>query len=314
MGSRYEESFKSRNSGGNKKSVFDWSKLDKEVSFFKPKEGSNAIDIIPYTIKNSMHPLVKSGAMKIGGEDYMMDIFIHARVGPAEQDVICPKKNYNKHCPICDAAEEFRKNGQDEEYRALKAKRVCFYNVVDQAHPEDGVKVWNVSYFLFEKNLIEEANDSSDDGKFVEFADVKHGKTVKFRGTVRKIGTNEFLEFTGFKFLDREDSVAKYMKEVVNFDELITLMTPDQLSAILTGDEDEGVKEADEGKSNKPTIVEEKNHPENDDDDVPRKNSVKVQDDANPCPSGYVFGKDFDTKPECDDCSKLRECYKKSKE
>lgn len=312
MGSRYEESFKSRNSGGNKKSVFDWSKVDKEVSFFKPKEGSNAIDIIPYTVKSNMHPLVKSGSMKIGNEDYMMDIFIHSRVGPAEQDVICPKKNYNKHCPICDAAEDFRKNGQDEEYRALKAKRTCFYNVIDQAHPEDGVKVWNVSYFLFEKNLIEEANDSSEDGKFVEFADVKHGKTVKFRGTIRKIGTNEFLEYTGFKFLDRDDSVAKYTKDVVNFDELITLMTPDQLSAILMGNEDDE-KEADEAQPNRaPVVYEERARP--DEDDVPRKTAVKEKDEDNPCPSGYVFGKDFDTKPECDDCPKLRECYKKSKE
>ena len=43
------------------------------------------------------------------------------------------------------------------------------------------------------------------------------------------------------------------------------------------------------------------------------KRSQKTEDDENPCPSGFRFGKDFEKYDECDDCPKWDPCFDASK-
>ena len=47
LAKRYQRSYESKDSGGVRKGVMNYS----DVEFYKPEEGRNRINIIPYTIK-----------------------------------------------------------------------------------------------------------------------------------------------------------------------------------------------------------------------------------------------------------------------
>lgn len=293
--SRYADSYNTRRGGGSNKSILDLSKVPsgKEVSFFKPVEGANRIDIVSYPITTKNHPGVHARKYKLGAMDYRLDVWLHRNVGPAEATVMCIKNTYGKACPICEMAEEARREGRKDEYSALKAKRVVFYNVVDLNEPEKGIQIFQSAHSLFEGELIEEAKNSTDDGSFVDFADEKEGYSVSFRGSKAKAGTYEFLEFKGFKFIKRNKSIEDLVADTFPLDALLNVPTTEKVSKILNGVDDD---------EDDPTDF----NPEQYETPEPPKKP------ENPCPHDHVFGDDCDKFPECDGCKNWKACYKAS--
>lgn len=334
---RYEASYETKEVGGvGKKGVFDWHKID-GVKFFKPAEGKNAINIIPYEIKTKNHPLVRSGDFEIGDKDYVLDYWVHRNVGPAENTVLCLKKMFGKPCPVCEQQALFNKQGKEDEAKALKPQRKVIYNVEDLKEP--GVlKVFDTSHYLFEKELIDEARDD-DEGGFVDFADPAEGKTVKFRGTETSFGGRKYLEFKSFSFADRDEPLSdELQKNAISFDEILIVPTYDEVKNILFGggDDDEGsgkpgksddddseddtaktMSRSDEATEPEPQPkAETKKMAEEAVDDEP----VEAQPQPSPaekkacgdCPFSHKFGKDTDLYPDCDDCDKWESCIKAS--
>ncbi len=156
--------------------------------------------------------------------------------------------------------------------------------------------MFNTKYFLFEKELIEEAQTGVRmDGKYVDFANPETGKSVRFRGSLAKMGNVEYLEYKGFQFLDRSYKVTKYIAETVSFDELIVIPTYDELFALLNGVEDE------DDVLTEPAVV--KN------DEVVQPVVTPVVETIPPtqaeeikCPYGFRFGVDYDSTEKCDAC------------
>ena len=321
---RFNKAYDSRNSGGTRKSALDWSKVE-NVKFYKLKEGVNKIDIVPYFVKSNEHPLVKSGDLKIGDMDYVLDIWVHKNIGPADTDVVCLKKNYGKACPVCDQSDEYRKQGKQEESDAYKAKRRVFYNVVDLNAEDEGIQVLEQSHFKFEKELLEEARAGDETQPFYN---PDKGVSVKFRGSAGTFKGGKMVEPKNFSFIARDGSITKLVKKAISFDELITLHNADDLFALMNGvDDDEedaaprkatrkAVEEDDEEEAPKPRSKKPADDDDDEDDDPKPKTQAKDEEDETPkCPAGHKFGKDNDETPECEACPPAlwRQCAKAKK-
>lgn len=329
LAKRYQKSYESKDSGGGvRKGVMNYN----DVVFYKPEEGRNRINIIPYIIKTKNHPMVKSGDLEVGDKDYLMDIYTHKNIGASESSVICLKKTYGKPCPICEQAELFKKQGKEEESKALKATRRVFYNVQDL---KDGkLKIFETSHFLFEKELIDEARDGEEG--FVNFADEDEGKEISFKATKEKKGKIEYLAFKSFRFEDRDEPLnSDLIENAVSFDEIMNVPTYEQVEKILFGsdEDDEGEEsdelEDDEEEVRKPTKSKHREEDEGDEDgeefETPKKspNKEKSFDDMDEveekskksgCPYGHKFGKDCDAFDECDNCTCWDKCCKSNKQ
>jgi len=289
---RLKKSYESKDKGGGSRpSAFDWKKAD-GVKFYKAKEGKNRINIIPYIVKTKNDPLVRAGDTKVGDQSYMLDVFIHRNIGPTQAEVICPKSNFGKPCPICKQAQEFKDNGKKDEASALWPKRQCFYNVIDGKNPDEGIQIFAISHYLFEKELIEEARAASDDGDIIDFVDIDDGKMIEFRGAETTSNINgkavTFLEYKSFVFKEREESLdSDLVEKAISFDDLMKLPSDDEIKALMFGDDDaeaddEEVEEEDDDEEESPKnknikrdkkaskeAEEEEEESEEDDDDVP---------------------------------------------
>ena len=326
LSKRYQSSYDSKGGNGNRNSVLDYSKVDGEVEFFTPKEGRNRINIVPYEIKSKNHPLVRKGEMEIGDIDYVMDLWVHKGVGPAEKNVICLKNTFGKPCPICEHASMLRKKGEEDEAKDLKPSRRVIYNVEDLKEPGK-VKVFETSHYLFEKELIDEARDD-EEGGFVNFADPEEGKEIKFRASKTSQGGFEFNEYKSFSFEDREEPISKkLLAKAISFDEILNVPTTEEVEKIFFGDVDDEENEEDKEEGPKPAKkatkvddeedVEEqeekpkkpaKSEDEDEEEDEPKK---PVKKGSGKCPFGHKFGDDCDVFEDCDNCAEWDKCASK---
>jgi hypothetical protein len=281
--------------------------------FYKVKDGDdtpNKMVIVPYKIKSKLHPLVHAGRRSVGDYVYNLDIYIHGKVGPGgTTTVICPSLSYGKACPICEAGKNWIPEKTDEQ-NPFKAKRRVYYNVVDMSDPDEGLKVFDVSHYYMEKELIGAASRKSTNGQIIRFADPDNsiGKIIKFYGEKEKKGGFESVKFKDFEFIERKINVAPFIEKAISFDELLVLHTYDELMAILNGtDEDEGESSPDfeptENKVSEDELLEKK---------MKEKEASKTVDvkEVNRCPSGYKFGGEWMDHPECkkDTCPEFKAC------
>ena len=304
---RYDESYESRDKGGTPRNgVMDWKKGNGEVAFYKPEEGRNVINIIPYEVHNSQHPLVRAKKMEIGDLDYVYDAWTHASIGPDEVDVICLKKTYGKGCPVCEEAEKYKEKGDEETYKDLKAKRRVWYNVQDlEADDPEKIKVFSVSHFLFEHELIEEARNGTDGEEQVDFADIEDGKEIHFRAASDNMGGNDFFRYKSFKFEDRDKELnPKILKQVHPLDEMIIFRDYEQVEKILfRGLEEEAAEDKGEGKPKSDKL-----------ESKPRPEKAEKKSSLTECPHNHEFGKDTDNFDDCVKCKSYAECEKALKD
>ncbi len=249
LNKRAQQSYDNRDSGGSNRGVFDWSKTEADFEFFKPeKDTKYRVNIIPYVITSKLHPLVAKGEMSVGDLDYVMDLWVHRNIGPAEVDVVCLKKSYGKACAICEAQERYRKEGETENADALKASRRVASNFLSEgAKSTAKVQVFEASHYLFEKELIEEAR-ADGDGELVNFYDPEEGKAVCFRASEQKGNGRSYMEYKGWSFEERKKPLADDVYEkAVSFDECLKLHSYEEQEAILYGNgsaEEEDEEEA----------------------------------------------------------------------
>lgn len=272
---RLNNSYKNKDrGGGNRVGVFDYKKVP-DVKFFSPNladggknKGKNVVSIVPYEVKTKNDPLVRSGDAAIGDLSYVFDYYKHT--SPiTKADIICMKNTYNKPCEICAKAEELKKAGKKAESYALKASRRCAYNLFDHNHPENGVQVFEISHFLFEKELIEEARGQADGDDFIDFTDPEDGKAINFRAekVSKSFGEGQapskFTEFKGFQFVDRPEALEDSVLEgAVSFDEIVKIPTEKEIEKLFYGDDDKGDDDEDEDSDDEESDDE-------DEDDIP---------------------------------------------
>jgi len=245
---RYEESKSNTGSNG----YLDFGSIG-NVEFYKaPKGGAGAIDIVPYYIASDKHPAVgrKTPTAKIGDPDYGLDVWVHKNVGPVGIDCVCPALNYDKPCPICIRAEEIKakKGRDDQEYINLRAKRRMIYHVLDATKDNTKTLLYEVSHYLFEKEILDEAVYAGEKKglKILDFADPDDGYTIEFRTSVSKFNGGDKIDFKNISFAKREPGIVttKMMKSVAPLDSLLILRSYKEIESILYGETDPEVADS----------------------------------------------------------------------
>lgn len=281
---RYQNTANTAESGFSKASIFDFG--DREVEMYKFVEGTNKLDIVPYKVKSKKHPLVHARSLKVGDLDYVMDVWIHTFVGAKKDSVVCPKRTYGLPCPLCDRAKEFYDMGDKDSYGKVKAKRRCYYSVIDRMGEDAKIKLFDASYEWFEKEMCDEARNSEPSA---DFAPADTGKRIKFRASPETSMTPDKngkfpLKPKSFQFLDRE-SIEDKMKDAFPLDEAMKIMDYDQIKALVEGEtgnfDDDEEEEAVPSKSTAMKTVEEK---------------------TGSCPRNHRWGVDCDAHPDCSTC------------
>ena len=255
-------------------------------SFWFPKDGKHIIDIIPY-LAGENDPNAAAGKPQ-----YVLDVWVHQKVGALQQAFYCPAKNAKKRCPICEKQMEMRKSGDysDEEIKELNPKRRTMYNIVCYDTKEDikkGVQLWETAHFFFE-NHIAEISQRPKTGGFIPFSHPDEGKSIAFK--ISKKGQN--TEYLGHRFEDRDEPIDDdILESALVLDDLLHIPTLAELKqAVIDGfssdgdedDEDEtprkkpskkGKKAADEDEDDDAYEYDEDE--DEDEDDLPKKKPVK---------------------------------------
>ena len=327
MGGRYQQQFSSKDDGGAKSDVIDWNKAGKVIWFKPNNKGQNKFNIIPFEIKSPNHPAVVSGLMKVGDWDYVLDVWVHRNIGPSEATMLCLKKTYGKKCAHCDAQAALYEEGKEEEAKRIKATRRCYYNVQPwtTSGMADHCEIFNVSHYLFTKELMEEANACADGTGVVEFANIDDGKLIECRGAEESSGAQKCTKFKSFKFHDRREEIPdEVLASAISMDDFLKVPTLAEQAAALYGDgeDDPALDPPEETTTTRPPITRhaavpakvdapveqdyqepEENLASEESPPVTHRQTRPMEPTAtNDCPQGFNYGTDCDTKPGCAKC------------
>ncbi len=244
---RRTESTSQNRSGAGDGGVLDISDYE-DVNFYKPEKGDNVIDIVPFEVSEEWYPTLRSPRGKpinvqVGDLDYKLEIAVHRGIGAEEKTVICLLRSFGKPCPIC----EERKAADDPAVeKELKSTWRSIYNV-KEPEGEDTIKIFDVSEYLFERELLEEATQGDD---IVSFSDLEDGMSIKFRAKPEKYDGNAYFKFKKFDFVERDEELDEsILEDVYSFDTMLTIPTYEQIAALFLGasqDEDDDDNSSDD--------------------------------------------------------------------
>ena len=75
-------------------------------------------------------------------KDYAYRVWLHKYVGQDNSTYVCPRRQWNKPCAICDAEYEIKKEGDYEAARKIAASENFFCYVIDRQESPDNPQVW----------------------------------------------------------------------------------------------------------------------------------------------------------------------------
>ncbi len=115
---------------------------NKNDTKWKPKEGDQTIRILP-----------------TADGDPFKEFHFHYNVGK-NPGILCPKKNYGEHCPICDFASQLWREGVDNNSdqsknaaKKLFARKRYYSPILIRGAETDGVKIWAYGKTAYETLL-----------------------------------------------------------------------------------------------------------------------------------------------------------------
>lgn len=332
MSQRVEESYSRRESSGRFKQIF----LD-GIPFpvWKIGSGEHVIDILPY-MTGANDPMLPKGE-----PSYHLEIWVHGKVGPTEDNYVCPSMNYKQPCPICEELRRLEREGSTpkEELDNLKAKRRCVYYVL--VHDDDkefnkGPQLMEISHWFMERHLSALAKNSRTRGGAVTGSRIpfaspdEDGKTIGFE----KSGQGMSSQIMGHKFMDRDYKIEDDVLDTLQpLDELVHIPTYEELAAVFSGQggvegpetvpgaeeypQEEAGFEAPEGMDELP-VGEDDQAAEGEALDGEDGSEEQAQDqiaDEGGCPGGGVIGQDIEKAGfPCGTCPIYDECAQKADE
>lgn len=220
------------------------STLQWEGDFFDLKKKMK-FAILPYKVTQKGHP----DECEIGEYWYRRPYSIHYGVntGQESKPVICPK-TFGKKCPICEEVDRLWKdyNENEEAIKQLKAKHRDVFPAWD--YKEKSVKMIDVSYHNFTKQLIEEIAEGERHYRTFYFPG-KDGLDLECRFSQKSFGNNNFMQVSRIDFRDRTRPYPdSALDEVPELDELLKIHSYKELKQMLLDslDEDEEYEDEDE--------------------------------------------------------------------
>ena len=257
-----------------------------------------------------------------GEEWYQRTYWVHYNVGPEDTKVVCPQKTLGGKykCPICEEvealSEEYDKN--KKEISNMKAKERELYNVVDLDDKKKPLKLLEISYHNFGKQLDKEMNKCTDEE--ANFDSLMSGMSLKVRFDEESTGGNQtYLKAGRIDFEKREDQYdEKMLEEVIKLDdeELLIIHDYETIEKMFLGEDLEEEAPANEPESTEPESTETEEPPP--EEKKPRERTrtrthTKPSEGENECPYNHTFGTDNDSGKDCEKCedSVWEKCSKK---
>lgn len=225
-----------------------------KVSFFQPKEAEFELDFIPYEVTTDHHPK----GMKPGDLWAQRSIKVHYGIGADESAYIC-LKTIGKKCPICEDRADMANdpNADEKLIKDLAPKDRAIYQLIDLNDEKKGIQIWDYSYHLFEKRLMNDITktENAAGGRKRStphggFSDLVGGQTLTVSFIEKKMGQNKFFECDRIDAVDRDDYDDFILDEALDLDAIIEILSYDKLKAIyLAVDEKDVKKPADGGEA-----------------------------------------------------------------
>lgn len=228
---RTQENYDNRDSSGK---FAGYLNPDIPIKAWNANENEHLIDVLPYiTGDRNPNPRLRGGAI-----DYVLILFVHFGVGPADSAVVCPLRNYNQRCPLCEEQKMLKDQGYEwdsPEVKALEPKKRTMYNIICYDTPKDeekGVMVWEVAFWNFERHIVELAQKPRGGGA-IPFSDPNIGKSIKFKRTGKKATDTTYL---GHAFVDREYEISNEdLDATLCLEDLVVLHDYDKIYEIWKG-------------------------------------------------------------------------------
>lgn len=282
------ESKDRKGNGSSRETYFNLpkNKEGKEYEMFKPEEGVNVIDILPFYYKGGVLKTVKPGAI-----DYKLDVDVHKNIGPSGSDVLSLSSLGLKD-PIAEeltnlyaaqktlSSQDEKDKFYNEKIKPLKSKRRCIYLVLHHVDGKRIPKIFETAHFSFERLIAEKIEEDRALGEAERiFADPFVGCSIAIMGKKDTFGGHEFIKISSIKFIDRkvpvakdEESAIKLCKSLPALDSLLNVKTYDEAKDLLYGavamTPDTEIAEEEEGLSfDAPTLTVPDSSPANDPED-----------------------------------------------
>lgn len=223
-GNRYGNSGFSENIDPSKVGLQKW----------KPQEGRNLIDIIPFNADKN-NPLVVSGKAIEGAVLYSLDYFTHRDIGPGHSNITCLKQ-YGRDCPLCRENERLFNLGEAhrDEASKLRSKRRVVYVIHDLIKNTYGY--WDTGWSSVEKELTKEASFCIDEntGAKINVFDWQEGMSVEFQGTKESFAGHEFIKPERFRFIKRAPLTDDVLEHSVDLSTTVKFMEPEEMERMLS--------------------------------------------------------------------------------
>jgi len=213
------------------------------MDVFKLKEaGRKKIEILPVlaTAKN------KHG---VEGTYHFEATYWVNRIGADNQSYVSPKRTFNERCPIHEEYSRLNNdpNADEEHIKSLRAKQRQLFYVFDHDEPEKGVQLWDMSYWLFGKQLDEKIMLAEEEDGYDQFFDPYDGLTIKLGVTEDQFAGNKFYKVAAIDFVKRKDEIEEELwSDLEPLEDLLKVLSYSELKAILFMEDPEESEEEDE--------------------------------------------------------------------
>lgn len=325
--------------GLGRKSVIDLSIVsskddDKKVNFFKPtmKKGEkNLIDLIPFTVSQDFYSKLRAFSgrptgIEVGEWDYKLEVPVHRNVGVDNATFLCLSMALGKACPVCEERQleyDKKEDADEDKIKSLYYSWRCFYTIWDYNDEEKDLQLFECSYAMFEKNILDEA-DLGDKG-IVLFSDLDDGMSIEFKAKEKTLGKSKFFEAQSIEFKDRESIEEDMVDDAFPLDKMLIIPTYEDVKKALYNEGDDG--EGDKKEESKPSRgrgrgrKEPDEEPKDEKSTEPEDGEGESEGEDGECPAGGDFGKDCNELDECakcpddtfDACATAQDELKKSK-
>jgi hypothetical protein len=282
---------------------------------------------------------------------YRKPFKIHKNVGPGNDSHVCPT-TFGKACPICEHGDELRKDDEADEkkiektkvsYRNIYAVKVLSYDGKKKFDKKQ-IHLFDFSDFLFQEVFETQLKKKKD---FDTFFLPDEGKSLEITFDEGSFGGFKFPKVTRVDFVERKKQYDEdIIDEVPNLDEVLTVLSYDELEAKFYGDDvgnseseqepkkDKKKKKKKKDKEDAPVETEEKENkkdkkkkkkakesePEQESEeeqetkkDKKKKKKKGKKEEKLECPYNHKFGKDCDKFEDCADCELWNECKAEKK-
>jgi hypothetical protein len=240
------------------------------VDTWKPKEGDNAVRILPPRWDKAEH--------------YGLQIFVHNNIGPDNSSYLCQRKMNNKRCPMCDAYATARDSGDEEDAKQLRFSERYLYYILDRedtksVHPV----VWSVSNTQDREIGAQAVQRKTSVVLFIDGED--DGYDLSFKRSGQGLATR----YTGYQF-DRDPSPIceseKTQQRVLDFitenplPDLLRFYPLDYLTKLVSGESATKDEDEDEQPRRKAKVADDEDiTDEDEEEEKPRAKKSKPKDD-----------------------------------